>query len=1017
MKKTRIYWGIVGALVASGIALSIVEKDGHYAFEWRGASLMAQTKADEYHDLASLQIFNRVLLQLQQNYVDPSLLDPGTMMPQALDNLQKYLPELLFIFDKPVKEHPTQVEARIGGAQEVFSLTDMSNLWEMSLRMRNILTFVQAHLPKDAKPQELEYELINGMLSALDPHSVILSPEFYRSMVEGNRGKFGGLGIVVRMIDGVLIVVEPVDGDVPAKRAGIQEGDQILTIDGTPTLNMNISEAVDLLKGEPNTTVKLSVMRKGWKQAKEIDVVRAEINIPSLESAALSDQTAYIKLKSFQGNSQSEMLKALDKLSKEMGGISSLILDLRGNPGGLLDQAVMIADNFIDKGTIVTTVGVNDTLQQPRTATSAKTQPAYPIAVLMDSSSASASEIVAGALKNNNRAMIIGDTSFGKGSVQVLYELPDKSALKLTIGQYLTPGNLSIQSVGIVPDIKLVPMLAGDGDINLYPKPWVRREAGLGGHLVNQKAATDQKSAYSLRYLSQRYALPEEDIDDDSVITLEDVDKLIKSKPKNKKPGDDPQVRLAQQILKRIGAVNERHAMVENFVAHADALQREEDDVLIDALKKRDIDWTNGAQPENIQLETTLTTDKATNRVAAGDTYTLHASVTNKGEAPVYRVAGLTESTFGRANDKEFIFGRIDPGQTVTRSLSVKTNRANASRVDKIDLNVYTDTGAPTLSGALSSAALEMEINAIAQPDFSIHYAIIDKDGNSQNVGNGLLDDNEQVTVRLWVSNDGSGTAEKPLIFLKNPKNQEIKLLDARAETEPLKTSERVQRDFTFQTASVSAADVTLELHVYDKASTRMLVEKVAFKTSKGGGEKNHTVTKIEGNKWLSAEAPLYVSPLPDANTLISLPRGAVVAADAAFGNFIHVTAGDTMGWVAADSLSDAPQSQLTTIEPATIATIPRIRVASLPHVTAQDAVTIDADVSGFAELTDFYVYAAYEVDHEYDYHKVDYEPLSSKNAHIQTTVPLKPGQNTIRLYVRDANKSEARESILVYKR
>lgn len=327
-RKRIIYWGITGAILAAGLVMSVVERDGRYAFEWRGSELMAQPKVDEFHDIASLQVFNRVLLQLQQNYVDASRLEPSVMIAMALDSLQKSIPELLLVFDRKVKEKPTQVTVNIAGQSRTFGLDQMNNLWEMSLRLRGILAFIQEYLPKDAKPRELEYDAINGMLEALDPHSLILSPEVYKSMMEGNRGKFGGLGIVVRMIDGVLIVVEPIEGDVPAKRAGLQEGDQILAIDGTPTLNMNVSEAVDLLKGEPDTTVRLNVMRKGWKEPRLIDVTRAEIAIPSLESDPLGDRIAYLKLKSFQGNSQSEMVRALEKLKKEMGGIDGLLLDL-----------------------------------------------------------------------------------------------------------------------------------------------------------------------------------------------------------------------------------------------------------------------------------------------------------------------------------------------------------------------------------------------------------------------------------------------------------------------------------------------------------------------------------------------------------------------------------------------------------------------------------------------------------------------------------------------------------------
>ena len=1015
MNRKRIaYWGLTGFLIGAGLCLSIVDRGGgHYAFEWRGSELMAQQKSEEYHDLASLQILNRVMLQLQQNYVDNTRLDPNLMLASGLDNLQKSVPELLLIFDKNVKEHPTQVEVNIHDQKRTFSLEKLDNLWEMSLRLRSIIAFIQDYLPKDVKPRDLEYDLINGMLMSLDPHSLILSPEVYQSMMEGNRGKFGGLGIVVRMVDGVLIVVEPIHDDVPAKRAGMQEGDQIITIDGTPTLNMNISEAVELLKGEPDTTVHLTVLRKGWKTPRPIDVVRAEINIPSLESTALNDNIGYIKLKSFQGNSQDDILKALSKLKKEMGTMNGLILDLRGNPGGLLDQAVYIADDFLDSGTIVTTVGVNEMLQKPRTASKDNTQDFYPIIVLMDSSSASASEILAGALKNNDRALIVGDTSFGKGSVQVLYELADKSALKLTIGQYLTPGDQSIQSVGIVPDIRLVPMMASKEGFDLYPKPWVRREESLGSHLDNENATRGQKPSYNLRYLTQRYSLSEEEMDDDSIITLEDIDKIIKSKEKTNKPGDDPQVRLACEILKKTGDSYKRPEMLAEFSSNAPILQKDEDEALVKHLSNLGIDWTNGIQPDNPRLELKITTDNAENIHQAGAEYNINAKVTNVGDKPVYRIAGRSESSFSRINDKEMIFGKLDPGQSVTREYHVKTNRALSSRVDSYKLKLYLDDGSPIPEHSVAENEIFLTTQELPQPDFTIHYAILDDHGNVP--GNSLLDDNETVTMRVWVSNTGHGTAEKPLIYLKN-KASEIKLIDARSETESLEKGQILWRDFTFETKEVGQNDISMELHVYDKTSTHMLVEQIAFKTSKNADITENTPQRISDNRLVSKDTKLFVSPIDKANSLSSVPANTIVKADAVLGNYTHVTAGSVVGWVETTSLEPTSEKNVTSLDIETIATIPRISLHPMSHITDSDSIRIEADVASWAELKDYYIYTATEVNHNIQFAKVAYSVLNHDNPKVDAKIPLQPGLNSIRLYVRDQNKSEAHETILVYR-
>ncbi len=1035
-RSVIIYWGLTAIAFTAGLVMSIVKSGDRWAFKWHGAELMAQTTLESAHDLSALQITNRVLLQLQENYVDATRFDPVYMLASSLDELQKVVPELLIVFDKNVKEHPTSITVTLANKSRVFSLEHLSSLWEMSLRLREILLFIEKDLPKDTKLRDLEYTLINGMLKTLDPHSVILSPEVYKEFLEGNQGKFGGLGIAVRMIDGVLVIMEPMPGNPPAVRAGLKTGDKILAIDGTPTLNMTISEAVELLKGEPATTVHLTVMRDGWKTAKEFDIVREEIPIPSTESADLGDRIAYIKLKSFQGNSQTDVLATLKSMTDKMGSIHGLILDLRGNPGGLLDQAVKIADDFLMSGTIVTTVGGGDRYRKPYSATIQSTQPAYPVVILIDSSSASASEIVAGALKNNDRALILGDTSFGKGSVQVLYDLPDKSALKLTIAQYLTPGDRSIQSVGIVPDIKLVPMHVEADKFDLYPKTWERREASLGAHLDNQRADKDTLSTYALRYLSNKIEFDADAVDEDSVLTIEDIDRLIAQEPKNDKPSQDPQIRIAKRILKFMNS-NEtsRKNMLSAYAPNADAIENEESAALIERLAPLGIDWTMGEQPSGEELKNALSvalttecvddgeqkdacaspvTVPSTNSYEAGATIKVIASVTNHGTMPVYRLVGLTESSFGYGDDKEFIFGKIEPGQTVRRELSLKTNRAQASRLDDFKMTLYVDDGSPYPQAAISQTSMDISTMARPQPSFKMNYAILDKYKNG--MGNSLLDDDEHVTVRVWVSNEGAGVAEKPLVYLKN-KTSAVKLMDARAETEPLLPGQTMSRDFTFVTQKLSDEAVPLEFHVYDKASTQMLVENVSFMTS----HQSTLATTVPGaankNYRLNAQAPLRVSPADKANSLQKLESGTVVHVDATLENYAHIQAGQVTGWLSMTYL-DATSSEVTPLEQTTIATIPRVILdPKRPLSVTTETYPLHVELEAYAPLKDCYIYVFATEDHILQSTKVAYHKLEPDQKTFSTDIPIKPGVNRIRLYVRDENNSEAYETIQVYRK
>ncbi len=1040
MKRTRIiYWGIAGTALATGLGLSVVKSGDRWEFNWDGAELMAQTSQNAPHDLAALQITNRVLLQLQENYVDTDRLDPVTMLAESLDAVQKVVPELLIVFDKPKTEHPTTLTATIGDKQRTFSLDSITNLWEMSLRLREVLLFVQNDFPTDVKPRDLEYTLINGMLKTLDPHSVILSPEVYKDMQEGNQGKFGGLGIVVRMVDGVLVIINPMEGEPPAVKAGLKAGDQILAIDGTPTLNMNVSDAVEMLKGEPNTTVKLTVQRKGWKAPKIIDVVREEIQIPSTTSDDLGDHVAYVKLKGFQANSQTDMIEALKKLTEKMGVIEGLVLDLRGNPGGLLDQAVQIADDFLSSGTIVTTVGQSDALKKPYNATIKTTQPGYPIVLLIDSSSASASEIVAGALQNNDRALVLGDTSFGKGSVQVLYELPDKSALKMTIAQYLTPGDRSIQSVGIVPDIHLVPMLATADTFDLYPRPWERRESSLDSHLDNQRADKQSESPYALRYLSNRIDL-ESEMDEETVLTLDDIDKYIATQQKEDSPSKDPQVRLAKRILRLMKPTQSSRAdMLKTYAPNADEISRDEAKALIDQLATFNIDWSEGTNPAPDTITSALkldlktkcvpgkaetarcdapVDDDATHTYLAGEQYKVEATLTNTSSETLYRLAARTESSFNAANDEEFIFGTIAPGQSVTRELTLKTNRAQASRRDNFKVTVYADDGTPIPKTELINNEIFLTTQARPQPKFTLSYAILDEIPNTHKRGNALLDDNEKVTVRVWVTNAGDGTAEKPLVYLKNgDKKSVIRLTDARSETEALAPGQTITRDFTFETDTVTAETVPLELHIYDKTSTQVLVENIGFITAKNDDIKVSTSLPVtEYTTAVAPDTPLYVSPTTMSaaiQTFTTLTRATV---DAEVADFVHIVSGDVLGWVKRDQLrtddTDATNAQVTTIT-----TIPRITIdPAMPLSTQDDKITLKARFDASQPLKDCYIYVFSMEDHTLQSTKVAYDKLAPDATEYTREVPIKPGVNRVRLFVRDQKNSEAYETIQVYR-
>ncbi|MEM7122237.1 MAG: S41 family peptidase [Pseudomonadota bacterium] len=311
---------------------------------------------------------------------------------------------------------------------------------------------VRAEYVEEVTDEELIEAAIRGMLSSLDPHSSYLNPESFGEMQVQTRGEFGGLGIEVTLEDGLVRVVSPID-DTPAFRAGIEAGDLITHLDGEPILGMTLGDAVDRMRGPVNTDIVLTVLREGVEEPLEITITRDIIVIQSVRSR-VEDKVGYIRITSFNEQADEGVQEALEEIKAELGDeLQGIVLDLRNNPGGLLDQAIAVSDAFLDQGEIVSTRGRRPDSSQRFNARAGDLAEGLPIVVLINGGSASASEIVAGALQDHRRAIIMGTDSFGKGSVQTIIPLPGHGAMRLTTARYYTPSGVSIQAKGIVPDI------------------------------------------------------------------------------------------------------------------------------------------------------------------------------------------------------------------------------------------------------------------------------------------------------------------------------------------------------------------------------------------------------------------------------------------------------------------------------------------------------------------------------------------------------------------------------------
>jgi len=357
----------------------------------------------------------------------------------------------------------------------------------------NILSIVKKNYVEDVETKNLVNGAINGMLSSLDPHSAYLTPDLYKDLQSDTQGRFGGLGIEITVKGGILTVVSPIE-DTPAFKAGIQPGDQIFKIEDEFTKDMSLVDAVKKMRGLKGTKINLTIRREGAADLIDVSMIRDVIRVQSVKSRSLEPGYGYVRLAQFQERSDRDVQRALEKLAAEKSGLKGLVLDLRNNPGGLLNQAVRVSDLFLDSGLIVYTDGRIESQKQKFFAQKEGTWADFPVVVLVNGGSASASEIVAGALQDHQRAVVLGTKTFGKGSVQTILPLDDNSALRLTTARYFTPKGRSIQATGIVPDIVIENVVLQDGKPDERKRPSLREE-NLPGHLNNpqQNSAKEQE--------------------------------------------------------------------------------------------------------------------------------------------------------------------------------------------------------------------------------------------------------------------------------------------------------------------------------------------------------------------------------------------------------------------------------------------------------------------------------------------------------------------------------------------
>jgi carboxyl-terminal processing protease len=343
---------------------------------------------------------------------------------------------------------------------------------------------VEKNYVEPVETEKLMQGAINGMIKSLDPHSSFMTADMYKELEVETRGSFGGIGIEITIQKEVLTVVSPIE-DTPAYNAGVKAGDQIIRIDGKSTKDITIQEAVGKLRGPKDTKVTITILREGMAKPREIEITRSVIKVRSIKSKVYDDHIGYIRISSFQERTGDDLKKALQEIEAKARPLKGIVLDMRNNPGGLLNQSVEVSDALLKSGTIVSTRGRSKSMESRAVAKDDGDEPTCPIVVLVNEGTASAAEIVSGALQDNGRALILGAQTFGKGSVQTVIPLEDGAALKLTTAKYYTPKGRSIQAEGITPDIVVKPVRQPEekGEDKANAENHMLRERDLKGHI------------------------------------------------------------------------------------------------------------------------------------------------------------------------------------------------------------------------------------------------------------------------------------------------------------------------------------------------------------------------------------------------------------------------------------------------------------------------------------------------------------------------------------------------------
>jgi carboxyl-terminal processing protease len=1013
-----------GALLGAFVIAVFVSGQLHGGGLWQGLApaIAAGNPPGEHqpapYDLTQLKVVNEVLKTVRDRYVDPRRVKAKDMLLSALDYVQKDVAQVIVVRDEAV---PSKVRVRVDTQEKEFKVDDVVGPWDVSSHLRDVFQFVQDGLRgTDVDLRDVEYAACNGMLHTLDPHSVLLSPEAYKEMNLSTQGQFGGLGIVISIRDQQLTVMNPIP-NTPAGRAGVKKYDRITKINNESTLNMGLNEAVNHLRGPPGTKVQVWIHRDGsdgWSSSRQFELTREVIHVASVEHKLMDGGIGYVRIKQFQANTTTDLQAALADMKKN-GELKGLVMDLRGNPGGLLDQAAKVVDTFVSDGPIVATVGNPSEGREEKSAHGEGTEPNYPLAVLVNGSSASASEIVTGALKNHDRGVIVGETTFGKGSVQLVFtDLPDKAALKLTIAQYLTePGDVSIQGVGVTPDIELEPMTVDGLEMDLDADSGGIKERDLSRALSNARAKDGGRPIDVVRYdlpIHDRLEMRERggDLDENFVL--------------------DFPIQFARGFLahvpwgKRVDQIRQAKA----FIADT---RKAEVEKISEELKGPGIDWSDA--PADVPMAPTPTpppgvevkveTDRPNNEVTAGEPMNLKLTVTNKGPSTLYRLSAVAKSEDPMFDNKEFVIGKLEPGKSRTASAPAgwcdfkghkvgstaqlpkdtprecKIPKDALMRADGVKIHFEEARGR-----APADAELRTTVKSLDRPVFAYTYEIID---NRKGNGDGKVQRGEGLTMYLTVKNVGKGRSFDAMANLRNLSGDGLLLHDGRFDLSNMMPGDTKRVAFTFDVESqLQDPEAKVELSIHDEDLREGVDEKVRIPIVDPV-----TIAASSGvQKAKAAGADLYNQPDAAGRVFGRLPPGAAATVTGSSNGYLRLALGDgRFGFARSTDLEKAAVAPgQVALEDAMTHAPPALEIPQ-PQLATRDAhTTVQGSANDDTRLLDAYIF----VGSRKVFYRSNRNGADPKHMAFDADLPLRPGVNLVTVVARENPDTQTRRTFVV---